>query len=79
MTDYVTCRVRLPRGLQAQVSAVTRQEGGTINQFIAVAIAEKLTTAEALEALAKRARRADMKSFRQVLRRRKMPAKLAGR
>lgn len=70
MSDYVTCRVRLPRGLQSQVSILTRQEGGTINQFIAVAIAEKLTTAEALEALRKRAQRADMKSFRQVLRRR---------
>ncbi len=78
MADYVTCRVRLPRGMQSQVSALTRQEGGTVNQFIAIAVAEKLTTAESLEALAHRAKRADIKSFRQILGRRKKCAPESG-
>lgn len=69
MSELVTCRVRLPRGLQAKVSLVTRQEGSTVNQFIALAIAEKLSTVEALNALRGRADRADMKSFRRILRR----------
>ncbi|MEM9603591.1 MAG: toxin-antitoxin system HicB family antitoxin [Pseudomonadota bacterium] len=69
MSELVTCRVRLPRGLQSKVSLVTRQEGSTVNQFIALAIAEKLSTVEALKALRRRADRADMKSFRQILKR----------
>ncbi|MEM6986659.1 MAG: hypothetical protein AAF499_08990 [Pseudomonadota bacterium] len=42
-----------------------------MNQFISVAVAEKLTTVEALESMDRRAKRADMKSFKAILRRRK--------
>lgn len=71
MSSNVTCRVRLPRGLHTQMSILTRREGSTVNQFIAVAIAEKLTTVQALDSLKNRAERADMKSFRKILRRAK--------
>ena len=59
--------VRLPESLHQAVREMARREGVSINQFIILAVAEKvaaLTTAEYLEA---RAQRASRERFEQAL------------
>jgi hypothetical protein len=53
--------------LFAEVKKVAEQEGTTINQFINVAIAEKLATLRTESYFQERAARGDRKAFRRIL------------
>ncbi len=55
--------LRLPNSIHRHIKEIARQEGVSINQFIASAVAEKISaimTEDYLAQRAKRARRADL-------------------
>lgn len=52
--------LRLQAGLKAEAERVARAEGTTLNQFINVAVAEKLSALRTVEYLRERAARADL-------------------
>ena len=60
--------LRLPESLHRQVRELAEREDVSINQFIAMAVAEKMSallTVEYLEARARRGSRAHLQAFRQ--------------
>lgn len=59
--------LRLPDSLHKQVRELAEQEGVSINQFIATAVAEKMSALMAGEYLAERAERGDRSAFERVL------------
>ncbi len=52
--------LRLQAGLKAEAERVAKAEGTTLNQFINVAVAEKLSALRTVEYLRDRAARADV-------------------
>ena len=62
-----TLSLRLPNSLHKQIRQLAKREGISINQFIASATAEKLTSLLTEEYLNKRANRALRKKFQAVL------------
>jgi hypothetical protein len=62
-----TLSLRLPNSLHKQIRQLAKQEGISINQFIASATAEKMTSLLTEEYLNKRANRASGKTFQAVL------------
>jgi len=59
--------LRVQASLFAEVKKVADQEGTTINQFINVAIAEKLSALRTESYFQERAARGDRKAFRRIL------------
>ncbi|HET9603066.1 MAG TPA: toxin-antitoxin system HicB family antitoxin [Gemmatimonadales bacterium] len=59
--------LRLPNSIHAQVRALAEQEGISINQFIATALAEKLSALLTEEYLAARAARGSRRTFLSAL------------
>jgi uncharacterized protein (DUF1778 family) len=62
-----TLSLRLPDSLHKQIRQLAKREGISINQFIASATAEKMTSLLTEEYLYKRANRASRKKFQAVL------------
>jgi uncharacterized protein (DUF1778 family) len=62
-----TLSLRLPKSLHKQIRQLAKQEGISINQFIASATAEKMTALLTEEYLNKRARKASREKFQAVL------------
>jgi hypothetical protein len=62
-----TISVRLPESLHKQVRNLARREGISINQFVAMAVAEKLSALMTEEYLEERARRGDRARFERIL------------
>ena len=69
MSDLSTYPLRLPRSVKAAVEKLAREEGISMNQFVATAVAEKLAVMKTAAFFAERRSRADMAAFRQMLRR----------
>ena len=70
-----TLSLRLPESLHRQLKAVAEREGVSINQFIAMAVAEKVSALQTAEYLEERAARGDRGRFDRVLSRvRDVPA-----
>jgi hypothetical protein len=67
MKPQSTYPLRLPRSLKAAVERVSRQEGASINQFIATAVAEKLAAIEAVTFFDERRQRADFATFDAIM------------
>ena len=42
MSETSTYPLRLPKSLKAEVAKVAKRDGTSINQFIAIAVAEKI-------------------------------------
>ena len=42
MTNAATYLLRLPRSMKKAVDDIAKQEGTSVNQFIAIAVAEKI-------------------------------------
>jgi hypothetical protein len=61
--------LRLPNHIKQGVARVAKRDGTSVNQFIAVAVAEKLAALEAGEYLARCAREANMDEFLAILNR----------
>ena len=68
-----TMSLRLPESLHERARELAKREGISINQFIATALAEKLSALDTLEYLEGRASRGSRASFLDVLS--KVPAR----
>lgn len=62
-----TLNLRLPESLHEQVRVLAKGDGVSINQFITLAVSEKVATLTTLDYIAERARRADPHKFEQAL------------
>ncbi len=62
--------LRLPRSLKKAGERLSREDGTSINQFVAMAVAEKVSALETARSFAERKKRADLKAFDRILRRR---------
>ena len=62
-----TLSLRLPNSLHKQIRQLAKREGISINQFIASATAEKMTSLLTEEYLNKRANRASRNKFQALL------------
>jgi hypothetical protein len=62
-----TMSLRLPESLHRQAKVLAEQEGISINQLVATALAEKISALAAGEYLAKRAKRGSRRKFEQAL------------
>lgn len=62
-----TLSLRLPESLHRGARELAKQEGISINQFIAVAVAEKISALATEEYILQRARRASREKFEAAL------------
>jgi hypothetical protein len=67
MSDLTTYPVRLPRSIRAGLERLSKQDGTSINQFVSIAVAEKLAMLQAETYLRERAERADLAAFDRIL------------
>jgi hypothetical protein len=70
MKETRTYPLRLPRSLKDAVARLSREDGTSINQFVATAVAEKVSALQTARFFADRKARADFKAFDRILRRR---------
>jgi hypothetical protein len=61
--------LRLPLSLKAAVETLSKRDGTSVNQFVVVAVAEKVSALATAELFAQRKSRADMDAFDRVLNR----------
>ncbi len=61
--------LRLPKYLHEQLDELAQKEGISVNQFIMLAVAEKIAAISAVEYLEKRARRGSRERFLEILNR----------
>lgn len=62
-----TLSLRLPNSIHRQLREYAEQDGISMNQFIATAVAEKLASLATMEYLEQRARRGSKDKFKAVL------------
>jgi hypothetical protein len=67
MSQLRLYRLRLPRSIRADVERISRQDGTSINQFVSIAVAEKLAMMQAETFFTERAARADLAAFDAVM------------
>jgi len=70
MKETRTYPLRLPRSLKETVERISREEGTSINQFVTVAVAEKVSALETARFFTDRKRRANFTAFDKIMRRR---------
>lgn len=59
--------LRLPDSIHRHIKEIAQKEGVSINQFIATAVAEKISAIATEDYLEQRAQRADTDAFRAIL------------
>jgi hypothetical protein len=64
-----TYPLRLPRSLRLGIEKMSEQDGVSINQFVAVAVAEKLSAMQAATFFEERRAKADLAAFDAVMNR----------
>lgn len=69
MTQAATYALRLPQSLKNALAEVAKRDGTSINQFITVAIAEKISALETARFFEERRERANLDAFYQILNR----------
>ena len=69
MKNVATYPLRLPRFLKEAVARIAKEEGTSINQFVVVAVAEKLAALETLNFFEQRRQRADFAAFDRLMKR----------
>jgi hypothetical protein len=67
MTDTSTYPLRLPRSIKAAAENLARAEGISMNQFIATAVAEKLSALSTADFFVQRSQRAKPDAFDKIL------------
>jgi len=67
MANTSTYPLRLPKSLKNEVAKVAKRDGTSVNQFIAIAVAEKISALETEDFFAEKASKADLEAFRSVL------------
>jgi len=70
MKDTQTYSLRLPRSLKDAVERISREDRTIINQFIATAVAEKVSALQTAKFFMDRKARADFAAFDKIMRRR---------
>jgi len=70
MSQTTTYPLRLPRSLKQAVKRLSREEGTSINQFVVLAVAEKVSALDTVRFFAERRARADLRAFDKILKRR---------
>ena len=71
MTETRTYPLRLPRSLKDAVERLSREDGTSINQFVATAVAEKVSALQTARFFEDRKARADFKAFDKIMKRRR--------
>jgi hypothetical protein len=71
MKETQTYPLRLPRSLKAAVERLSREDRTSINQFVATAVAEKVSALETAKYFVDRQARADFKAFDKIMNRRR--------
>ena len=61
--------LRLPKSLKKAVEKLSKEDGTSINQFVASAVAEKVSALKTAEYFAERHGRADFRAFDRILNR----------
>ena len=69
MSKTSTFPLRLPASIKAAAEQLAKQEGISLNQFVATAVAEKLAAMSTAAFFAERRERADFQAFRALLNR----------
>ena len=69
MKKQSTYPVRLPRSVKAEVERRAKQDGISVNQFVATAVAEKLAAMGTAEFFAERRAHANFSVFDRLMRR----------
>ncbi|NOT11603.1 MAG: toxin-antitoxin system HicB family antitoxin [Methylococcaceae bacterium] len=67
MSNTSTYPLRLPRSVKAAVEKIAKEEGVSLNQFVATAVAEKLAAMNTANFFSDRKNRADFEAFRRIL------------
>jgi len=70
MSETKTYPLRLPRSLKDAVERISKEEGTSINQFVATAVAEKVSALQTARFFQERKARADFKAFDRIMKRR---------
>jgi hypothetical protein len=71
MTIPRTYPLRLPLSLKRAIELPSKEDGTSINHFVAAAVAEKLSALQTAEFFATRKARADFKTFDKLMKRRR--------
>lgn len=69
MKNQSTYPLRLPRSVKAEVERRAKQDGISVNQFVATAVSEKLAAMSTAAFFAERRARADFAAFDRILQR----------
>ncbi len=67
MNETSTYPLRLPKSLKKEVAKMAKRDGTSLNQFIAMAVAEKVSALETEEFFRIRAEQANLESFKDIL------------
>jgi uncharacterized protein (DUF1778 family) len=59
--------LRLPKSLHQQLRELAQEEGISVNQFVMLAVAEKVASISTIEYLEKRAKRGSREKFLEIL------------
>lgn len=71
MKEQTTYPLRLPRSLKEAVGRLSREDGTSINQFVATAVAEKVSALQTARFFFQdRKARADFRAFDRIMKRR---------
>jgi len=71
MKETRTYPLRLPRSLKEAVERLSREDRTSINQFVATAVAEKVSALQTAKFFTDRKARADFKAFDRIMKRRR--------
>ena len=67
MSKVSTYPLRLPKSLKDEVARVAERDHTSMNQFIAIAVAEKISVLETESLFRERAKEADIDAFKAIL------------
>lgn len=67
MVEKSTYPLRLPKSLKTRVALLAERDGTSINQFIAIAVAEKISALETERIFSQRASQANLEDFKKIL------------
>ena len=67
MSDVATYPLRLPRSLKAGIERVSKRDGISVNQFVAMAAAEKLAAIDTEDYFRSRIAHADLAAFDRIM------------
>ncbi len=70
MKESRTYPLRLPRSLKEAVERLSKEEGTSINQFVAMAVAEKVSALQTAHFFEDRRAMANFKAFDRIMKRR---------